>query len=334
MKPFFSVIIPIYNAESYLHACLYSCLNQSFRDVEFILINDGSTDNSLKIAQHYAQNDDRIKLFSQENKGLSQARNKSLNEASGEYVIFLDSDDLLSEGYFKRAHQLLVDPISFLCEAQNFSQIQPKKPSNNKNPKIDVLKLHKDTPCENVEISLSEGRAYLKKQPWMLETGCVWLFICRLSFLRENKIEFIPNILYEDMSFIAQIMLDAKVFLLSDIYCYHYTFTPNSIMNGKMHPKKALRSLISYFSIMHFYYFLSLKEKDYDIKYLLETHVYIYARGFIFWRMSDMPKQYFFIIKNILKYRKIIRKKAILLLIFQPFFKYLEMIRSRKILPK
>ena len=83
-----SVIIPVYNVEQYLSRCLDSVLNQSFKDIQIICVNDGSKDNSLKILNDYAQKDDRILIISQENKGLSGARNTGLDAVKGDYVFF------------------------------------------------------------------------------------------------------------------------------------------------------------------------------------------------------------------------------------------------------
>jgi glycosyltransferase involved in cell wall biosynthesis len=90
---FFSIIVPVYNVEGYLPKCLESILYQSFSNFELILINDGSTDSSLEICQEYQQNFHQIKLINQKNRGLSDARNKGILEAKGDYIIFTDSDD-------------------------------------------------------------------------------------------------------------------------------------------------------------------------------------------------------------------------------------------------
>ncbi len=92
-----SVIIPIYNAELYLRRCIDSVLDSTYRDFELILIDDGSTDGSLQICKQYI--DDRIKLIVQKNQGVSAARNRGLDECSGEWVVFVDADDVISRGY-------------------------------------------------------------------------------------------------------------------------------------------------------------------------------------------------------------------------------------------
>lgn len=88
-----SVIVPIYNVEAYLEACLGSIVKQTLQDIEIILVNDGSTDGSLTIAERFAMNDSRIKLISQKNSGQAAARNVGIREAQGDYIVFIDSDD-------------------------------------------------------------------------------------------------------------------------------------------------------------------------------------------------------------------------------------------------
>lgn len=97
-----SVIIPVYNVEKCLSACLSSCVNQTLYDVEFICVNDGSTDNSLAILEAFAKADSRIKIVNKPNGGLSSARNAGIREANGEIIMFLDSDDYLAHNACER----------------------------------------------------------------------------------------------------------------------------------------------------------------------------------------------------------------------------------------
>lgn len=92
-----SILVPIYNAEKFLGDCLTSIISQSYINIEIILINDGSADNSLSIAKKFASKDSRIKIINQKNAGVSAARNAGLDQASGEYVLFIDSDDYLPD---------------------------------------------------------------------------------------------------------------------------------------------------------------------------------------------------------------------------------------------
>lgn len=97
--PLISVIVPVYNSEKFLKECIESILNQSFGDFELILVNDGSTDNSLGICNQFAEEDKRIKVFSQPNKGVSAARNLGLENAKAEWTNFIDSDDYILKDY-------------------------------------------------------------------------------------------------------------------------------------------------------------------------------------------------------------------------------------------
>lgn len=91
-----SIIIPVYNVEKYLRCCLESVKNQTYRDIEVIMIDDGSTDNSFSICKEYADIDNRFKVIQQENKGLASARNTGIREAKGEYIYYIDSDDCIN----------------------------------------------------------------------------------------------------------------------------------------------------------------------------------------------------------------------------------------------
>jgi glycosyltransferase involved in cell wall biosynthesis len=94
-SPIISIIVPFYNAEKYLDRCIRSILSQTYKDYEIVLVNDGSSDGSLRICQEYANENNNISLVSQDNSGVSAARNRGLSVAKGEYVMFVDSDDYM-----------------------------------------------------------------------------------------------------------------------------------------------------------------------------------------------------------------------------------------------
>lgn len=101
MEALISVIVPIYNVEKYLEKCLKSIVNQSYNNLEIILVNDGSTDGCLDIIEKYKKLDDRIKVINKKNGGLSDARNCGMKVANGDYVAFIDSDDFLELDMFE-----------------------------------------------------------------------------------------------------------------------------------------------------------------------------------------------------------------------------------------
>lgn len=102
-----SIIVPIYNVKPYLEQCILSIINQTYLNLEIILVNDGSTDGSLLICENFAKKDDRIVLITQQNMGLSSARNLGIEIATGEYIMFVDSDDWI--------HPKIVEDL--LCDA-------------------------------------------------------------------------------------------------------------------------------------------------------------------------------------------------------------------------
>ena len=99
-----SVVVPAYNVENYIEDCLKSLINQTLKEIEIIVVNDGSTDNTFEIINKYANLDFRIKVISQENQGISVTRNNGIKIAKGEYIGFVDSDDWVDENYFEELY--------------------------------------------------------------------------------------------------------------------------------------------------------------------------------------------------------------------------------------
>ena len=130
-NPKVSVIIPVYNVELYLHDCLESIVNQTFKDIEIICINDGSTDQSAQILESYGKKDSRIKILSQANQGPSAARNAGIGIAKGEYLHFMDSDDMLEldalDFLYSKAKSEDLDVIYFnprpICDTEELKEI-------------------------------------------------------------------------------------------------------------------------------------------------------------------------------------------------------------------
>ena len=124
MQPKISVIVPVYKAEKYLHRCVDSILSQTFTDFELILVNDGSPDNCGAICDEYAQKDNRVRVFHKENGGVSSARNLGLDNAKGEWITFVDSDDWLKPGCLEQlTNKLDADMIKCGIEASDKSSI-------------------------------------------------------------------------------------------------------------------------------------------------------------------------------------------------------------------
>lgn len=184
--PKVSVIIPVYNAEKTLHRCVDSVLAQTFTDFELILINDGSTDNSGKICDEYAQKDSRIVVIHKENGGVSSARNKGINVANGEWISFVDSDD---EYYNNQSLGYIYSNISdsielviggYVCCNENGDIIYQM--SNNINKVL--------TPIEGLKL-------YYKPRYYNY-LGYTWIKLYNRRFLLKNNLRFNELITYNE----------------------------------------------------------------------------------------------------------------------------------------
>jgi glycosyltransferase involved in cell wall biosynthesis len=203
-----SIIIPVYNAEIYLKQCLDSVICQTFKDFECICINDGSTDNSLSILQEYANKDKRFKLINKKNEGVSVARNTGIQNAAGKYIVFIDSDDWISEDYVETLYNSIE---KYNCDmvSANFYIYDDKtgQLKTDKNPK-DLYKA-----CFNT----SEKKQYFL----FLNNNYIWIRIYRKDFLKANNIYFKLNKL-EDSLFLWQAVIFSDNFMFVDKNIYYY----------------------------------------------------------------------------------------------------------------
>lgn len=207
-----SVIVPVYNVEPYLRKCLDSLINQTCKEIEIIIINDGSTDNSQLIIDEYALKYDNIKTIVQSNKGLSEARNIGIKYASGEFLAFVDSDDWIEKEMLHEMHNLAKKHSAdiVLCSLQNINdqgKIIKKLPELHQLPE---------------KIDLTQDFTIFG------EMSC---FACNKIFKRElfNDISFPKNIHFEDVATIPRLFLKARTVAKSNKYFYQYLVRKGSI---------------------------------------------------------------------------------------------------------
>lgn len=203
-SPLFSIILPIYKVEEYLNECVDSILNQSFINYEIILVDDGSPDRCPEICDKYAKNDERIRVIHKKNGGLSSARNRGVEFAKGEYIIFVDSDDYWND-------------TGALAEiARKIEELKS----------VDVLIFN------NIDYSCMTGESAICKRVYdapLLESssredvlkyvfenglfpGAVWVTVTRRKFLEKNNITFIEGIKAEDIDWLLNVFLNAEKF--------------------------------------------------------------------------------------------------------------------------
>lgn len=219
----FSIIIPVYNVEKYIERCILSCTNQnlSSSEYEIIVINDGSPDNSLKIINELAQGCNNIKIFSQENQGLSVARNNGLKFAKGEYVWFVDSDDWIEPSclldLYDKCNEFNLDVLLF--DANDWiGEVCTKRLT---------LTLFDKFPID--------GKTYLLSDKIVFP---VCFKIIKRDFLMQNNLFFMENIMHEDNEFIPRMFFFAKKVLRVDKNFYNVYNNPKSITRSA-NPKKS-----------------------------------------------------------------------------------------------
>lgn len=234
-----SIIVPVYNVESYIEACLKSALNQTFNSFEIICVNDGSTDNSWKIVREIAKKNDRIKLINNyDNNGLSFARNCGMKIAQGKYITFLDSDDTIDckaiAELYAMANESQCDIILYDMEYRFESyELRQRFP--------DIIHMN---PLYNGEL-MSGGELYCqfgeKGDPPMTAAT---MFLKR-SFLVDNNIVFNELIIHEDLLFVFQCMTLAKRVRCTTNRYYQYLRRDCSITTSEI----TMNNILSFFYI-------------------------------------------------------------------------------------
>ena len=218
-----SVIIPVYNVERYLSRCLDSCILQTFKDIEIICVNDGSTDSSLSILQAYANLDSRVKIITKENGGLSSARNVGIANSVGEYVLCVDSDDYISsiavEKLYNNAVNNNSDVVIFDYFINHFE-------SQKSHPVImGEMKSYSENVIFNAELVSSDMYKYMHV--------CAWAKLYKREFLLSNNISYVEGIVYEDVPYMAEIYTKAsRITYLPEMF-YSYTVGRDSQIMSK-----------------------------------------------------------------------------------------------------
>ena len=209
--PSISIIIPVYNVEKYLKECLDSIVNQTFRDFEIICINDGSTDSSPEILNKYAQKDNRFIVISQENQGQGVARNRGIEIANGEYIMFLDSDDWLDTNTFELCYKQIKE-----CKNDfvMFGYSNYYEERNLLVPNTTKLKPFKG--IENKSINLKTLDI-----PFYNNSFCVTQIYSK-EFLDKNNIRFSTDKNGEDILFVSKAIIESSSISIIDKPLYVY----------------------------------------------------------------------------------------------------------------
>lgn len=218
--PILSIIIPLYNCEKYIKQCLDTIFRQEMNESEFevIVIDDGSKDSGYSLASEYAKRHQNILVMKQENQGVACARNNALEKATGDYITFVDADDMLVSGSLGKLIKIAVDN------------------------KADIVKAaHKEVPedavCEdfssshdNSSIQVMTGEEAIVNVTLMKEGYC-WGYLISRKLITDNNLKFPPKVAFmEDWAFITQAILKSRTFVNADVLLYLYRRNSSSCM--------------------------------------------------------------------------------------------------------
>ena len=203
-----SVIVPIYNVEKYLEKCINSLLSQTLEDIQIILVNDGSKDNSGNIAKEYEKNNkDRVIYVEKENGGLSDARNYGLKYATGDFIAFLDSDDYIEKNAYEEMYNKAIEENADYVEC-DFIWEFPNK-----------IRVDKQYPYKNKKEMLSFVRVV------------AWNKLIKRQLIIDNNLEFPKGLRYEDIEFTYKLIPFVNKFAYVDKPFIHYVQREGSIAN-------------------------------------------------------------------------------------------------------
>ncbi len=228
-----SVIVPIYNAEKYLNKCLASIVNQTYRELEIILVNDGSIDESLAICEKYKQDDDRIVIVNKHNEGLVRARKDGIRIAKGEYITFVDADDWIDITTYEKVYTGKADIISYGLteEYENYSK--------NKTDKIEPGLYDKKRIHDQIIPNMLSSAIFF-------EFGMLPNLVCKLikkSLLLETIDNVSDNVtIGEDVDFFFRTVYRAESVLIKTDVLYHYRQHQKSMMRTKL-PAERIKAL-------------------------------------------------------------------------------------------
>lgn len=208
-----SVVIPVYNVENYIKKCIDSVINQSYKKLEIILVDDGSNDNSSIICDEYKEKDNRIKVIHKKNSGLSEARNSGIDIAKGKYIAFIDSDDYISNDYFEYLYKLLIDNNADIavCDYQLFSDKLKNKKQKEKIETFFSLEILEKMLYGNHNLISAWCKLYKKS-----------LF---------NNIKYPKGQCYEDVNTTFLLYEKSQKVVISNLKKYFYLVRKDSITN-------------------------------------------------------------------------------------------------------
>lgn len=269
-----SIIVPVYNGEKWLRRCLDSILKMSFSDYELIIVNDGSTDDTYNILNYYKEYDQRIKVINKSNGGSGSARNVGISLAIGDYISFIDSDDMVDEDFLSILYKTMIEYDVDIVEC-NFESIlndKSKIKRDEKNYKVNVISNEK---------KLEE---FCNKNTY-LKTAVLWNKLFKKKLF--SNLKFVENKGIDDEFLIHLLIYRANTIAVIDKTLYFYCLTENS----QMRSKRTLKQLDSIEAIENqLNFFLNIK-KHHLYNMLLYRYYATIMLNYEFVK-NEFPKEY------------------------------------------
>lgn len=222
MSELISVMIPVYNSGQNLHKCIKSLMVQTYENIQIVIVNDGSKDDSLEICRHYAQKDSRIKVVNQENGGEGAARNRGIQESDGIYICFVDADDYVKPDFVKNLYEMQKKNQTELSIC-GFIELKDGETLNETIGNVQIM-----TQAEAMENLLK----------YTSFKGYVWNKMFVMDIIEENQIRFDPSLaIWTDVLFVFTYMKYIKKAVYNPEPMYYYIFWENSVSHQKNQPK-------------------------------------------------------------------------------------------------
>lgn len=266
----YSFIVPVYNTEKYLERCLDSLVNQTLKDFEIIVVNDGSTDDSKKIISKYEKKYKNIKVINQKNQGLSMARNNGVKEANGEYLIFIDSDDYVETNLLKEVDKEIGD-----SEILRFQVVTEDEEGNN-------VKAYNEDPFN--EMKGYDAFKYISEYHFVEPA---WCYVYQTDYYLDNKFNFKKDVYHEDFGLIPYVIYKAMKVKSISYSGYHYITRDGSIMNNNDYKKTVKKA----FDMLEQYKTLRLFSKNINRKNNMDDYYLSYISNSVIVKARELKRK-------------------------------------------
>ena len=265
----YSFIVPVYNTEKYLKKCLDSLVNQTYKDFEIIVVNDGSTDKSSSIISKYQKKYKNIIVINKENEGLSMARNRGVQKSSGKYIIFVDSDDYVSNKLLEEVDKKIDDSdilrFQIATEDEEYTKINE----------------YHEEGFESMcgYDAFKDLSSYHFVEP-------AWCYVIRKNYYIENKFSFKKGVYHEDFGLIPYVIYKARKVKSIDFIGYYYIQRNGSIMNNNDYKKTVKKA----FDMLEQYKTMRLFAKNINRKNNLDDYFLSYISNSVIVKARELKK--------------------------------------------